>query len=152
LDYLIFQAWGGVKSIDKPFKSLSPDVQISLIHAGITKFELITGTIKSVGKYICMAVCIWIILRGFADIGQLNSSSLRALSTVVKALQLHTLVGYLAAAIFGVAWQYERAGKKRAIKKAGEFRKKAESNDSYRSSSGLRENGDTPDDQRGDPS
>ena len=130
----------------KKLKSLSPKVQVEVINAGVAKFQLVMeGAIKPAVKYAGIAFCLWIIFKGLTDVGRLNVGALKALGSLVYALKLHVIIGYLSAVLTGLGWQYERLGKKRAIKKLGELRKSLEQNDSYRSSSGLRENGDTPD-------
>ena len=70
---------------------------------------------------------------------------LRDFSGIFTKANAHIWGGWLLAAGFGVAWKFERNGKKRAVRKLGHYRKEEEDNDpGERSSSGLSETGDTP--------
>jgi len=70
-----------------------------------------------------------------------------AMARVIEKLNFSNTTGYMLSGGMGIGWYAERKGKKRAIRKKGEFQKMIEKDDKYRSSSGLTEFGDTP---RGD--
>jgi len=59
-------------------------------------------------------------------------------------LNFSNTTGYLLTGFTGIGWSIERRGKKRAIKEKGKYQNLAESKDSYRSSSGLTNTGETP--------
>ncbi|HEY3321877.1 MAG TPA: hypothetical protein VGP72_15520 [Planctomycetota bacterium] len=92
-------------------------------------------------RYGFTVLAIWFIVDGFK---LYRTDQLRALKEVISAFKLDSLFGWGGCGIFGTAWYYERWGKKRAIKKKGEFQALAEGKDTYRSSSGLTKTGDTP--------
>lgn len=97
-------------------------------------------------RYGCILVAIWFIMAGLIEIAAKAPEQINALSSVVAAMRLYDLLPWSISCITGVALVYERRGKKRAIKKASKLQKLVEANDPNRTSSGLTETGDTPED------
>ncbi len=62
----------------------------------------------------------------------------------MESFKINKLLSPLTSGVFGTAYLFERAGKKRAVKAKGKYQKLAESKDSNRSSSDLDEKGNTP--------
>ena len=76
-----------------------------------------------------------------------SPDQLSALAKVIEVLKVNDIFSWIVTGITGTAWYIERNGKKRAIVKIGKLTKKIEENDSGgRTSSGLSETGDTPED------
>ncbi len=120
------------------------DIELAKIEAGASRFNATTDTVKTLAKYFFSTLAVYFICRAIMDISRQDAGALGALANVIGKLHLHTIAGYLAAGTFGALWRVERRNKKERIKKLGYFRKKCESMDAYRSSSGLLETGDTP--------
>ena len=87
---------------------------------------------------------LYIIFQGLLGIVQASPASIEALSGFIKELRISNILLTLTTVGAGFAWQHERRGKKRAIKKLSEARKQLEREDPYRGASELDENGHTP--------
>jgi hypothetical protein len=93
---------------------------------------------------VCVGFCIWVMFQGLEQMARANASSLNAFASVVRNMQLGSLMGYVVAAATSGGWYYERQGKKRAIRKLGQSRRAFEKGDPNNASSGLTETGETP--------
>lgn len=120
------------------------------ISASVRKFELVTDLIKVAVRAGAVVLCVWVIMKGLADLGRLDKGAIGALARVVSALKVSEIVAYAAGAGGFVAWGYERRGKKRAIAKLGEMRHRLEARDAYKGRSGLTTRGDTPRNSEGE--
>lgn len=96
---------------------------------------------------ITLGFAVWaldIILKGLTPfIGQ-NPESIAAFAKLVEAINPSNITGYIIATIAALGWRLERTGRKRAIRLKDGYQRKVEGGDAYRSSSGLTEDGDTP--------
>lgn len=114
------------------------------IHSSETRFVTKIDLVKSILTGLIALFGVWIIMTGLANMSTQEASSLSALSSVIKELRVTEIITTLAGGGIFVAYSYERAGKKRAIRKLGELRKQLESTDEYRGGSGLTNTGGTP--------
>jgi hypothetical protein len=114
------------------------------VSASVKKFGQICTTIKYIFGVICVLGSIAIIMYGIQPFSGSNPESLNAIAHIIKNINFLNSSSYVMAFMFGGGWYFERRGKKRAIAKKGEYQKKVEQNDLYRSSSCLTESGDTP--------
>lgn len=104
-------------------------------------------TVRCVIRGGVFIACIWIIMNGLIQIATNSPDQLSALAKVIEVLKVNDIFSWIVTGITGTAWYIERNGKKRAIVKIGKLTKKIEENDSGgRTSSGLSETGDTPED------
>lgn len=120
------------------------DIEIEKIKALTERFHEICGIIKhllSVGGVLC---AIKLIFSGLAPFLSSSPEVISAIALVIEKINFSNITGYLLAGGTGTGWYIERKGKKRAIKQKGEYQRRAEGNDKYRSSSGLTTQGDTP--------
>lgn len=102
------------------------------------------GIVKHAITATAVAGCIYIIFHSLELIVQARPDSLIALGGFVEKLNLGSTLSYIAAALSSAGWYYERLGKKRAIRKLKDFRTTAEQGDKYNESSGLDDDGHTP--------
>ena len=65
-----------------------------------------------------MHVVVYLILSGLKPFFDSSPDSISAMANFVDKLNPSNLFGYIAAAIFGVAWRVERSGKKESYKKS----------------------------------
>lgn len=87
---------------------------------------------------------LYIVFLGLGRLAAANPEALGALSHVIEKLQISAILGNGIAALTSLGFVYERTGKKRAIRKLDEARRKIERGDPYKGSSNLDENGHTP--------
>jgi hypothetical protein len=113
-------------------------------EATTRRIEIASELFKKVVTGSVVVACVYIIMGVVRDLGKAEAGTLTALAQVVKALQLHVLIGYIVGAGGLTAWYVERQGKKRAVKALGDARHRLEAQDAYRASSGLDPYGDTP--------
>jgi hypothetical protein len=125
---------------------LNEKVQIEHMRlmAATHRFQVKADIAKAGMKYAVIFGCAWVGMRSLVDLGSMDKGALAALAGVVKALRLGEWIGYIAGGGGLVAWQYERAGKKRAIRALGELRQEKEASDPDRAGSGLDVFGNTP--------
>ena len=67
-----------------------------------------------------------------------------ALAECLKAVHLNDIIKYVAIAICGVGWYYDKRRNNRLVRKEGELRHQNERNDPVNTRSGLNEVGATP--------
>jgi hypothetical protein len=121
------------------------DVEFARIREGGLQFRQKMELAKHLISCLTCLAALWLIFDGLARIiDKQNPDGLSALAKVIEAVHIGSILGY----IFGVgavaAWHRERNGKKRAIREKSRYQKLAERNDNGRSSSGLNDTGDDP--------
>lgn len=96
----------------------------------------------------CGAMCgiFYIVMAGLKEIALSSPEGISALAKVVEAFKFGTVSAYMLAGGLSIAWVAERNGKKRAIQEKSRYQRLLESTDPHRSSSGLTDTGDTPED------
>ena len=82
----------------------------------------------------------WVMVTAL-KVPQENAS---ALAECLKAVHLNDIIKYVAIAICGVGWYYEKRRNNRLVRKEGELRHQNERNDPVNTRSGLNEVGATP--------
>ena len=103
-------------------------------------------------RYMLYAYIAWLFYDGAITLATKSPEQIGALTIFLRELtsiftktNMPIWAGWPLAFLLGIAWTIEHAGKKRAIKKCGHFRKLVEDGDpGGRTSSGLSETGDTP--------
>lgn len=119
----------------------SKEVELAKINATREKaaatFSVIGVLIRVTGG----VLAIKFIMDGLERIVLSKPESIEALAKVVEAINTENILSYFLVVGTGIAWKLERNGKKRAIKKIADMRKKYEPNEP---SSGLTETGDSP--------
>lgn len=90
------------------------------------------------------AWCFHMLTEMLTALAAAQPDSLRALGEFAEKLNAGTILSYVLSAILGGGWYYERRGKKRAIRKTKEARDQLEGNDPFHESSGLDDDGHTP--------
>lgn len=106
---------------------------------------------KYIAGCITALAALWIIFNGLATvIEKQDPSGLTALAKVIEAVHIGSILGY----VFGIgavaAWRLERTGKKRAIREKSKYQKRLEKGDHNRTSSGLNDTGDDPEEDYDD--
>ncbi len=121
------------------------DVEIERIRASISKFESSMATARYIAGRIATLWAVWLVFDGINKIitGR-DAATIDAISKLIGALRLGSVLGYVAAILCGAGWYFERQGKKRAIREKSRYQSVVERDDPYRTSSGLTETGDTP--------
>lgn len=121
------------------------ELEFAKAQLGAAKVDAIIKLIRHVVSALALLVGLWITFDGLHKViaGQ-SPDGITAFAKVIDALKLGSIFGYLWGAGASVAWLHERRGKKRAISKKSKYQQIVESSDSYRSTSGLTETGDTP--------
>ena len=118
----------------------------------IFKIEKTWDGILVLAKYVLIGYIVWLFYDGSIivvtktpeQIGALTNL-LREIASVFTKANVPVWAGWPLAGGLLFAWRMERSAKKRAIKKVGTYRKFIESEDpGGRTSSGLSETGDTP--------
>lgn len=118
------------------------------LSAGAIKFNAVIKLCGQIVAAVTVIACVWIIFKELYDIVSTQSpEGISAFAKVINALKLGSIIGYLWGGGMSVAWWKERKGKKRAISLKGKYQKSHEASDTYRSSSELTEEGDTPDEE-----
>lgn len=113
------------------------------------KFELLVGLGAHLGTLAALVLCVWLVFEGLRPLVQGQSpEAIAAFANVVEALKLGFTAGYAWGAVATGAWWLERKGKKRAISEKSRYQKVVERDDPERSSSGLTETGETPEESR----
>jgi hypothetical protein len=93
------------------------------------------------------AAAVWavsLVVGGIVQIAQGHPDAITATARIVEAFKLDQLVWAIIAGACGVGWTLERRGKKRAVAQLGAARRRLEKGDSYRGTSGLHQDGSTP--------
>lgn len=119
------------------------DFEKARIGAG--KFQQILGLIGLAMWLGTGLLAIYLILQGLEPIIRGNSpEAIGALTKLVEALKLGSVLGYVWGGLATGAWLWERKGKHRAIGKKSEYQKAAESGEPNQTGSGLDKIGGTP--------
>lgn len=105
-------------------------------------FDLLKLTIKCIALYFTTDL----IMNGIIEISEKSPGQILALSDFIEKLKLSDIIPWIISAVTSTGYMYERSGKKRAIKKVSRLQKEVEKNDPNRTSSGLTETGETPED------
>ena len=103
-------------------------------------FDLLATLVRAAGAIII----VYIFMEGLKSIAAQSPDSVAAIAKVIEALKLNEWLPWVVSAILGTATYFERRGKKRAIKEKGRLQKIVEGKDPNRTSCGLTEFGDTP--------
>ncbi len=121
------------------------EVEIAAIRASSKKFDSGMETFRYALLLAAVVAAIWVCFDGVHKLTDgRDAETISAISAIINALELGSVLGYIVAAICGVGWYVERKGKKRAIIQKSSYQKMVEANDPYRPTSGLTETGDTP--------
>lgn len=121
------------------------ELELARIREGGFQFRQKMELIKHGLSCATFLAGLWLIFSGLAKIiDKQDPDGLSALARVVEAIHIGSILGY----VFGIgavaAWRLERTGKKRAIREKSRYQKLAEKNDLGRSTSGLNDTGDDP--------
>lgn len=121
------------------------DVDIAKIRAGSAKFESVMATASYIIGRAATLGAIWLVFDGLNKIiADRDAATINAITKLVSALRLGSVLGYVAAILCSVGWYFERQGKKRAIREKSRYQSLVERNDPYHTSSGLTATGETP--------
>lgn len=127
------------------------EVEYARIREGASNFRESLQLIKHALGCATFAVSIWLIFEGLTKvIGHQDADGITAFAKVIEALELGSILGYLFGGAATVAWRRERKAKKRAIREKSRYQKQVEKADANRTTSGLNETGDTPDEDDDD--
>lgn len=127
-----------------PHHSDATDLAISRTMAGTRKFVAFCDVLKLALRCGVAVIALWMCRDTILGLATANVPAIEAISNLVKALRLDTIVMGVSSLVSGTAWYFERRAKKRAIRKLGETRHQKENGDPERSSSKLTPEGDTP--------
>lgn len=120
------------------------DVQLAEIQAKVQFQAGVFGLVKTGLSAASALGCVWLIVDALKSIVLANPASITALAKVVENFHLSSIIWALVG-LAGVGYGVlERRGKKRLLAGYANGRRRAESGDPYRASSGLTESGDTP--------
>lgn len=120
------------------------EFELAKLRLESENFHRVMDTIAKIATILGWVAAIHLIMTGLASIVQANPDAIQALSKVVQNLELNAALGWIGTAMTGSAWLYERKGKKRAYRLNRALRKQIEAGDPHRATSGLDENGHTP--------
>lgn len=127
------------------------ELEYARITNQASNFREVLQLIKYGIGCITFAASLWLIFEGLSKvIGDQTPDGITALAKVIEALKIGSILGYVFGAGALIAWRRERTGKKRAIREKSRYQKLAERTDVNRTSSGLNETGDTPDEDHHD--
>jgi len=99
---------------------------------------------QSALKYLAVLGGIWLIFRGLAPMFSNSPEQIGAMAKFVTALRPGSMLGYIWGGLMTGGFMLERRGKRRAIKEKNKYQNIVEKNDFQRTSSGLNEDGSTP--------
>lgn len=120
------------------------EAEIAKLAIGAEKFGSVTNLLQHAITAGVVLGSVYIIIKGLENIVLSSPESLGALATVIEKLHINAILGYVVAGCTSLGWIYERKGKKRAIRNSAVIRKDRESEDPYKGSSDLDEDGHTP--------
>lgn len=128
----------------KPGKT-DTDIRYAEIELQTKKVLAYTEIGKRLINGVALVLIAYLVINGLIELSRGEPEALSQLGVfLVKTHLLEAVFGAFGL-FMGVAWKLERVGKKRAVRKMEQFRKQLESSDPYRPSSGLDEDGHTPD-------
>lgn len=122
----------------KKEKLTKEDVSIAFIRA-----ENNTNRIKHLATAFMVLGVVYVAMHSLENIVTAKPDAIKALAELAKEIQLSSMVGYGCAVLAGGACMMLNKSRKKLIEENGRMRKKIESNDPRRSSSGLTEQGES---------
>lgn len=123
------------------------DLELAKIDASNKRWVSGLGFAAILIQVIGGVLAIYIVMDGFRDIVHSNPDSISALAKLADAVNIGNITSYFLTGIAGFAWWRERKGKKRAIQEKSKLQKQVEEKDTYRTTSGLTDTGETPGDE-----
>jgi len=109
------------------------------------KFSEVTRLARHAFSVGALVGALYVIMRGLEGIVALQGpEGISAVASIIQAFDLGSVLGYVWGGGATLAWRMERNGKKRIISEKSRLQKKVEGADAYRSSSGLTDRGETP--------
>jgi hypothetical protein len=120
------------------------DVELEKIKFSSEKFHAVCDVLKHLISAGAVLFAIRIIFWGLEPFLSSNPDTIKSIAVIIEKINFSNITGYILAAGTGSGWYIERRGKKRAIREKGRYQKIVESEDDYRSSSGLTKSGETP--------
>jgi len=123
---------------------MSKEVELAKIEATTARFHEVCVILKHTITIIGLIACVYIFLEGLRPFFESNPESISAMADFVDKLNFSNMFSYVLTAGVFVAYKLERNGKKRAVQKLAKFTQNDQFSDSYRSSSGLTSEGNTP--------
>lgn len=105
-------------------------------------FALCSLIVRTIG----LVIIFWLIIDGLKSIAASAPGQIGALVKLVEALKLSEVIPWCVSGLCGSVWLLERKGKKRAIREKSRLQRIVEANDPDRTTCGLTETGDTPED------
>lgn len=120
-------------------------VELAQIEASRERVKYIFSTIKHLISAVACTVVVLLVVSAVKEIG-VNSQpeSIKALAAFVDKIGLGAWLLGGTTILSSAGWVREHQGRKRTIKEKSRFQRKLEKDDKYRSSSGLKEDGETP--------
>lgn len=115
-------------------------------NLGIMKIRGYFALFSLIVRTIGMIAIVWLIVDGLKNIAASAPDQIGALAKVIEALKLSEIIPWCVSCICGSCWFFERKGKKRAIREKSRLQKLVEADDPDRTTCGLTETGDTPED------
>ncbi|MRX08611.1 hypothetical protein GJ697_12245 [Pseudoduganella sp. FT25W] len=126
----------------------SSELEIAKIRDGGDRFRQKVDLAKYVIACATGLGALWLIFEGLAKIvARQDADGISALAKVIEAVHIGSILGYIFGAGAAIAWRKERLSKKRAIREKSRYQKMVEGGDKNRSSSGLNESGDDPEEE-----
>jgi len=120
------------------------DLELARIKASATRHGQVLNVVKTCLTLGTMLGCVYMVVDGLKFMVTADPAGVSAIAEVVKNLNIGGILAYVLAAGSTGGWYMERRGKKRLLGEYAENRRRLESHDAYRGSSGLTASGDTP--------
>lgn len=120
------------------------DLEIAKIYSSTEKFHVIFDTVKHLMTLSAVLGAIYFIFFGLKPFLTASPDAIIAIAEVIDKLNFSNVTAYFVTGSASVGWYIERKGKKRAIIEKSKYQKMVEQRDEYRSSSGLTNDGQTP--------